>query len=190
MLEGFYFFTSFCPGLPAPRSVLNKNQVCRNCSVILQHWMGEWGWLFIPCLKWVPQAMNSPKSRKTQKRMYLLVSGGRICALQSDTNMASPYNALEKWVKPFSEYLAYELPHRPDSWQGFLFIYLLSFPRFRTFCIDWFVFLFLMAWQWKHRIVFVFYYKELQLAQTAEINQLSEFWPLFVCTYTATFSMG
>ena len=27
-------------------------------------------------------------------------------------------------------------------------IYLLSFLRFWTFCIDWFPFLFLMAWQW------------------------------------------
>ena len=134
--------------------------------------------------------MNSRTSRKTQKQMYLLASGGHICAPQRDANMASPYKALEKWVKGFSEYLAYELPHRPDSWQGFLFIYLLSFLRFRTFCIDWFAFLFLMAWQWKHRIVFVIDYKELQLAQTAEINQLSEFWPLFVYTYTATFSMG
>ena len=124
--------------------------------------------------------MNSRKSRKTKKRMYLLASAGHICAPQSDTNMASPYKALEKWVKRFSEYLAYELPHRPDSWQGYFFIYLLSFPRFRTFSIDWFAFLFLMAWQWKHRIVFVFDYKELQLAQTADINQLSEFWPLFV----------
>ena len=77
--------------------------------------------------------------------MYLLASAGHICAPQSDTNMASPYKALEKWVKRFSEYLAYELPHRPDSWQGYFFIYLLSFPRFRTFSIDWFAFLFLMA---------------------------------------------
>ena len=91
--------------------------------------------------------MNSRKSRKTQKRMYLLASGGPLLASggpQRDTNMASPYKALEKWVKRFSEYFAYELPHRPDSWQGFLFIYLLSFPRFRTFSIDWFAFLFLM----------------------------------------------
>ena len=89
--------------------------------------------------------MNSRKSRKTKKRMYLLASAGHICAPQSDTNMASPYKALEKWVKRFSEYLAYELPYRPDSWQGYFFIYLLSFPRFRTFSIDWFAFLFLMA---------------------------------------------
>ena len=32
-------------------------------------------------------------------------------------------------VKRFSEYLAYELSHSPVSWQGFLNIYLLLFPR-------------------------------------------------------------
>ena len=32
--------------------------------------------------------------------------------------------------KTSSEYLAYEILHRPDSWQGFLYIYLLSIPRF------------------------------------------------------------
>ena len=34
--------------------------------------------------------------------------------------------------KTFSEYLTYEILHRPDFWQGFLFIYLLLFPRFWT----------------------------------------------------------
>ena len=58
--------------------------------------------------------------------MFLLVSGGHICAPERDTNMASPYKALKIWVKRFSEYLAYELLHRPDSWQGFLYIYLWS----------------------------------------------------------------
>ena len=89
--------------------------------------------------------MNSRTSRKTERQIYLLVSGGHICAPQRDANMASPDKALEKWVKRFPEYLAYELPHRPDSWQGFLYIYLLSFPRFRPFCTDWFAVLFLMA---------------------------------------------
>ena len=74
--------------------------------------------------------------------MFLLVSGGHICAPERDTNMASPYKALQIWVKRFSEYLAYELLHRPDSWQGFLYIYLLSLPRFQTFCIKRFPFLF------------------------------------------------
>ena len=46
-------------------------------------------------------------SRKTQKQVFLLVSGGHICAPES-----------------FSEYLAYEILHRPDSWQGVLYIYI------------------------------------------------------------------
>ena len=36
--------------------------------------------------------------------------------------------------------------HRPDSWRGFLYIYLLSFPRFSTFCIDWFALYFFYFW--------------------------------------------
>ena len=59
--------------------------------------------------------------------MFLLVSGGHICAPERDTNMASPYKALQIWVKRFSKYLAYERLHRPDSWQGFLYNYLSSF---------------------------------------------------------------
>ena len=35
--------------------------------------------------------MNSRICRKTQKQMFLLVSGGHICAPQRDTNMASPF---------------------------------------------------------------------------------------------------
>ena len=49
------------------------------------------------------------------------------------------------WVKCFSEYLTDELLHRPDSWQGFLYIYPLSFPRFQSFCIKRFPFLFLLS---------------------------------------------
>ena len=61
--------------------------------------------------------------------MFLLVSGGHICAPERDTNMASPYKALQIWVKRFSEYLA-RMKYRTDSdsWRGFLYIYLLSFP--------------------------------------------------------------
>ena len=43
--------------------------------------------------------------------------------------------------KTFSEYLAMESSHRPNSWRGFMFIYLLLFPRFWTLCVDWFPFL-------------------------------------------------
>ena len=62
--------------------------------------------------------------------MFLLVSGGHIGVPERDSNMAFPYKALLIWVKRFSEYLAYEILHRPDSWQDFLYTYLLSFPRF------------------------------------------------------------
>ena len=100
--------------------------------------------------------MNSCISWKTQKQMFLLVSGGHIRAPQRDTNMASPYEALSIWVKRFSLYLAYEISHRPDSWWGLLLIYLLLFPIFWTFCIEWFAILFLIAWQWKPRFAAVF----------------------------------
>ena len=33
------------------------------------------------------------------------------------------------------------------------YVQLLSFPRLGTFYIDWFAFLFLMAWQWKHKLL-------------------------------------
>ena len=35
--------------------------------------------------------MNSRICRKTQKQMFLLVSGGHICAPQRNTNMVSPF---------------------------------------------------------------------------------------------------
>ena len=60
------------------------------------------------------------------------------------------------WVKRFSEYLAYEISHRPDSWRGPLNIYLLLFPRLLTFCIEWFAIKFLIAWQWKPPILSFF----------------------------------
>ena len=60
--------------------------------------------------------------RKTQRQMFLLVSGGHICAPQMDTNIASLDKALQIWVKRFSEYLAYEISHKPDS-----FVYSSSF---------------------------------------------------------------
>ena len=70
------------------------------------------------------------RSRKTQKQMFPLVSRGHICAPRRDTNVVSTYKALQIWAKRFSEYLAYELCQRPDSWRVFLYVYLLSFPRF------------------------------------------------------------
>ena len=56
--------------------------------------------------------------------MFLLVSGGYIGVPERNTNMAFPYKALQIWVKRFSEYLASNILHRPDSWQS---LYLPSF---------------------------------------------------------------
>ena len=39
-----------------------------------------------------------------------------------------------------------ETSHRPESWRGLLYIYLLSFPRFWTLCFEWYAFLFLIVW--------------------------------------------
>ena len=56
----------------------------------------------VPCLRinialiLISQAKNSLISRKTQKQMFLLISGGHICAPEKETNMvmASPHKAL------------------------------------------------------------------------------------------------
>ena len=63
--------------------------------------------------------------------MFLLVSGGHIGVPERDSNMAFPYKALLIWVKRFSEYLAYEILHRPDSWQGFCILTFFHFPDSR-----------------------------------------------------------
>ena len=70
--------------------------------------------------------------------MYLLVSGGHICTPQRDTNMASRYN-----VFPNISHMKY----RTDLILGeaLCIFYLLLFPRFWTFCIEWFAILFLIA---------------------------------------------
>ena len=86
--------------------------------------------------------------------MFLLVSGGHTLYPLKGHYHGVSIKSLINLGKTFFEYLAYQLSHWPDSWRGFLYIYLLLFPRFWTFCIDWFAFLFLMAWQWKHRIEF------------------------------------
>ena len=49
----------------------------------------------------------------------------------------TPTWRLHTWVR-FSENLAYEISHRPDSWRGVLYIHLLLFPSFGTSCINWF----------------------------------------------------
>ena len=43
--------------------------------------------------------------------------------------------------------------YRTDLFLAEAYVHLLSFPRLGTFYIDWFAFLFLMAWQWKHKFL-------------------------------------
>ena len=70
-----------------------------------------------------------------EERMFLLVSGGHICASRTPTWLSKP---LKIWVKRFSEYLA------QTRLLARLFVYLFpSFSRFWTFCIDWFAFSFI-----------------------------------------------
>ena len=74
--------------------------------------------------------MNLRIGRETQKQMFLMVSFGRICASQSDTNMASLYKTLQIWAKRFSDYLAYEISYKPNSgrsWQSISQV--LDFPH-------------------------------------------------------------
>ena len=83
----------------------------------------------------MPQAMNSRINEgKLNNKCFCC-----ICTPQGDTNMAALYNVYKLGYNAFSEYLAYEISHIPDSWQGFLYISscLFSFPRFWTFRIDW-----------------------------------------------------
>ena len=62
------------------------------------------------CFCWFPSAMLVP--------------------IQVGTSMASPYKSLYIWVKHFFRYLFWQ------SWQGSLYIYLLSFPRFWTLFVN------------------------------------------------------
>ena len=62
--------------------------------------------------------MNASISRKARKEMFLLVSGGHICAPQRDTNMSSPFPNIS------------HMKYRTDLLLGqdFFHVYLLSFP--------------------------------------------------------------
>ena len=60
--------------------------------------------------------------------MFLLVSGGHIGVPERDTNMAFPYKALQIQVNCFSQYLAFEKFHRPDSCKGFCIFIFFHFP--------------------------------------------------------------
>ena len=61
--------------------------------------------------------MNSRISGRAQKT---------LCFSFFPAAIFVPLKTLQIWVKRFSEYLAYELSDRPDSWRGFWYIYLLS----------------------------------------------------------------
>ena len=76
--------------------------------------------------------------------MFLLVSVRHVGAHPAEHQHASPYKSLYVWVKNFFGYLVYEIFLWPESWRGSLYMYLLSFPRLWTLCIERFWFLF---WQ-------------------------------------------
>ena len=90
---------------------------------------------------------------KTQKKMFLLVSDSHICAPQRDTtNLGVSIQGLKNLGEKF--FRISRICIIAQTWfmarlTAFFTINLLSFPRFWTFSIDWFAFLFLMAWQWK-----------------------------------------
>ena len=124
---------------------------------------GRFCFLNIPCLRinitlilyeffkrWIHALVRKLKNR------CLLVSGGHICAPQRNTNMASPYKALLNLGKTF--FRISRIWNIAQTWflARPLHIYLLLFPRFWTFCIEWFAILFLIAWQWKPRFAAVF----------------------------------
>ena len=60
--------------------------------------------------------------------MFLLVSGGHIGVPEKGHQHGVSIQSFINLGKPFSQYLAFEIFHRPDSWQGFLYIYLFHFP--------------------------------------------------------------
>ena len=121
------------------------------------------------------QEMNPHICRKNQSQ-FLLVSGSHMCASQRDTNMVSPDKALEFLGKTiiFSEYLTYryEILCRSDFWRSFLFICLLSFPRFWHFDLYWIVCIFInfvITWQWKKRIHYHTYMYHVHLQTCLQI---------------------
>ena len=83
---------------------------------------------------------------KTQKQMFLLVSGSHICAPQRDVNIQS---FIIIWVKRFSEYLAYEISYRPGCWWGLLSSFISQILDFLYWMVCIFIF---MASQWKQRM--------------------------------------
>ena len=83
------------------------------------------------------------------KWIWLVIVSGNYFEPRGDQYGIS-IQSLIKLGKPFFQMYRTD----PDSWLGLLYVssYIVSFPRFWTFCIEWFTFLVLMAWQWKQRI--------------------------------------
>ena len=84
--------------------------------------------------------------------MFLLVSRSHLCVSKGHQHGISKQSHLI-WANVNPNIL--HMNYCTDLILGKAFciiIYLLSFPRCRTFCFDWFAFSCLMAWQRKHRI--------------------------------------
>ena len=110
-------------------------------------------YLNIPCLRVnIPLTSISSSSeefthKQENSKTDVSVSFRRpyLCPWKGHKHGASIQSFINLGKTFFRLSLSYELFHRPDSWQGFLYIYLLSFPRFQTFCIKRFPFLFLLS---------------------------------------------
>ena len=68
-------------------------------------------------------------SRKIELPMFLLISSGHISAPKRYTDMASPYNALQRCVKRFGKQLGNCGPQRPETWTNCLYISLLNLHK-------------------------------------------------------------
>ena len=106
--------------------------------------------------------MNSRISRKTQKQMFLLLSGGHICAPndghQRGVNIQSVINLCKTSFFYFNMLSCLYMNYRTDLILGEAFCILASFiSQILDFLgIDWFAISCLMAWQWKQRIAVAF----------------------------------
>ena len=88
---------------------------------------------------------------KTENQMLKNQKNANRNSFQCKTDKTDLKNDQFILTKKPKIYGIYGILHGPDSWWGFLYIRLI-FPRFWTFCIEWFAFLFSLAWHWKQRI--------------------------------------
>ena len=92
---------------------------------------------------------------KLGNRCFCWFPSAMLVSIQVSTSMASPYKSLQICVKHFYGYLVYGIFFWLESLRGTWYIYLLSFPRFRTYLLNGFDFyfdLFWMVWHWKPAI--------------------------------------